>query len=541
MAHSPTQHDLLSELNSLRQRLAELEQNAHESRPLGMSDQSHAFFEQSADAILIIQGNTFIECNQATVDMLRYRDKAEVLRCHPSELSPPTQPDGRDSFEKANEIMAMAIAGGSHRFEWDHQRADGEVFPVEVLLTSVPNGETSIFHVVWRDLTERKQLENQLRQSQKMEAIGKLAGGIAHDFNNLLVAINGNAELITEVCEGQDEVTDLADEIRKAGARAADLTRQLLTFSRKQVLKPLVVDMNQMLANVAKLLGRLISEDVTLITKPCHETLPVMADPGQLEQVLINLVTNARDAMPSGGTLTVSTAVHAVERSDQPAQLELAPGTYALLTVRDTGTGMSDDVLTQAFDPFFTTKPPGEGTGLGLSTVYGIIKNGGGNVTIHSHEGQGTAIEVLFPLTTEQPRQSTAPDVRPTADARPATVLVVEDEAAVAKLLARLLRREGHTVLQAGDGIEALEIFGEHPQGIDLIITDVVMPHLGGPDMVGALRDRGFSPRVLFASGYANRTEGSQDELPADAAFIQKPYSPHELLQRVRGLLEDQS
>jgi len=539
MAHSPTQQDLLSELVSLRQKLARLEPGPPEARPLGMSDQCHALFEQSADAILIIEGETFVDCNRATVDMLRYRDKAELLRTHPSELSPSHQPDGRDSFEKANEMIAMAIASGSHRFEWDHKRADGEVFPVEVLLTAVPHGETSILHVVWRDLTERKQLEDQLRQSQKMEAIGKLAGGIAHDFNNLLVAINGNAELISEVCAGMSEVTDLADEISKAGARAADLTRQLLTFSRKQVLRPLVVDMNQILANVTKLLGRLISEDVTLITKTCPETLPVMADPGQLEQVLINLVTNARDAMPSGGTLTVSTSMRTVERSDQPAQLELPPGDYALLTVRDTGTGMSTDVLRQAFDPFFTTKPPGEGTGLGLSTVYGIVKNGQGDVTIHSQQGQGTAIEVLYPLTSEQPAQSAAPESRPIAGSRPATVLVVEDEAAVAKLLERLLHREGHTVLLASNGIEALTIFSERPQTIDLIITDVVMPHLGGPDMVGALRDRGLTPRVLFASGYANRTRGGQDELPPDAAFIQKPYSPHELLERVRGLLEE--
>jgi len=263
------------------------------------TDQYRALFEQSADAILIIDGVRFVDCNQATVDMLRHRDKQELLETHPSELSPPTQPDGRDSFEKANEMIAIAFERGSHRFEWDHKRADGEVFPVEVLLTPVPDADGTKLHVVWRDITDRKQLESQLRQAHKMEAIGNLAGGIAHDFNNLLVAINGNADLLQDELGDNPDLLDLTRQIRRAGERAAELTHQLLAFSRKQVLKPVVLDFNTVLSDVNKLLDRLIGENIQVVAHPSPTPVVARADSGQIEQVLMNLATNARDAMPA--------------------------------------------------------------------------------------------------------------------------------------------------------------------------------------------------------------------------------------------------
>ena len=502
-------------------------------------DPYRVLFERSADAILIIEGETFVDCNQATVDMLRYRSKEELLRTHPSELSPPAQPDGQDSYTAANAMIALAFEHGSHRFEWDHRRADGEVFPVEVLLTAVPEGERQILHVVWRDITERKRLEQQLRQTQKLEAIGRLAGGIAHDFNNLLVAIIGNAEQLADELADRLELREMAEQVLDAGQRAADLTRQLLAFSRGQVIQTQVLDLNQILRGTERLLGRLLGADLELVFRPGPGELPIKAERGQVEQVLMNLVGNARDAMPDGGLVTVESALVEHGGEGGVASGSLPPGRYAHIRVRDTGMGMTPEVSKHAFDPFFTTKPLGRGTGLGLSTVYGIATQAGGGCAIESSPGQGTTVDVWLPVVQGEP-VVVAP--QPDDDEEPTggheTVLVVEDEPALASLVERVLRRAGYTVLVAADGRAALRCFDERAGAVDLVFSDVVMPGLGGPGMLRALLERGFQPRVLFASGYSADGLQPLEGLSLEVDLLSKPFTPRELLRRVRAALD---
>jgi PAS domain S-box-containing protein len=539
MAIRDKNKELIRKLAEARARVNELEADLLQrglKDPGARADQYRALFEQSADAILIIDGETFVDCNQATVGMLRYENKEELLKTHPSELSPPTQPDGRDSFEKANEMIATAFKHGSHRFEWDHKRANGEVFPVEVLLTAVPEGDRFKLHTVWRDITERKELESQLRQSQKMEAIGKLAGGIAHDFNNLLVAINGNAELLQDAVKNDAEMLDIARQVRWAGERAAELTRQLLAFSRKQVLKPTVLDMNVVVTNIHKLLGRLIGENIQLIAKTAEVPVRLKADPGQVDQVIMNLATNARDAMPGGGSLTIELEARSVRKKMPVGTLQLEPGKYVRLVVTDTGEGMSEAVLGRAFDPFFTTKGLGEGTGLGLATVYGIVRQSGGDVSIKSEVGEGTSVEVWFPATSEIPAEEDVKGAQETGGNE--TILVVEDETAVSNLVDRLLRREGYNVLVCANGEEAFELYEARAQDIDLILSDVVMPRMSGPEMVRRLRERGHNPVVIFASGYTDDALGAVEPLGEYTDFLQKPYSPRELRRSVRAALD---
>ncbi|MBL8719118.1 MAG: PAS domain S-box protein [Myxococcales bacterium] len=353
-------------------------------------DPYRELFERSADAILIIDDNRFVECNQATVTMLGYDDREQLLRTHPSELSPPTQPDGRSSYEKADEMMATAFARGSHRFEWAHRRRNGEVFPVEVLLTAVEREGRPILHVVWRDITERKRLEEHVRHTQKLDAIGQLAAGVAHDFNNILVAIMGNAELLQRKLDVPEYAPHL-DEIVEAGHRAASLVRQLLTFSRKQESATETLDLIVVLADLRKMLGRLIADPVRLHLETTSRALPVRAARSQVELVVVNLITNARDAMPAGGT--ISLGLEAVELRTGPLT-----GSFARLAVTDTGVGMSPETVTRAIEPFFTTKEVGKGTGLGLATAYGVARAAGGDLRIESELGKGTRVEVLFPL-----------------------------------------------------------------------------------------------------------------------------------------------
>jgi two-component system cell cycle sensor histidine kinase/response regulator CckA len=504
------------------------------------TDPYRELFERSADAILMIDGETFVDCNQATVDMLRYKNKAELLQTHPSELSPELQPDGRASFEKANEMMAIAFEKGSHRFEWEHMRADGEVFPVEVLLTAVPRGDGHILHCVWRDITDRKRLEMELRQAQKMEAIGKLTGGIAHDFNNLLVSILGHAELLKLELRGSEKSRHRVDEIHRAGKRAAALVGQLLTFSRKQVLQPRVLDLNAVLVDLDSMLARLLGEDIQIETRTIAGALCVKADPGQLEQMIMNLATNARDAMPEGGTLTFETS-EIVVSGPRPGDLpRLKNGPYAVLSVTDTGVGMPRHVIDKIFDPFFTTKERGKGTGLGLSTVYGLAKQSGGDVTVQSEPGQGTQFRIFLPVTNEplEPLtggQATESEVSPGGTE---TVLVVEDEPSVGSLIESVLTGKGYKVLRAANGEEALDLVATCELDFDLLLTDVVMPRMGGPELAKELRRSRPELKVLFASGYTDNALTKRGALDEGVDLLQKPFSPPLLLRRVREALD---
>ncbi len=497
------------------------------------TDPYRDLFEHTSDAILIIEDGQFVDCNQATVEMLRCSDRQQVLQTHPSELSPPYQPDGRSSREKADEMIRTAFEQGNHRFEWHHRRADGEVFPVEVLLTAVEKQSKRFLHVVWRDITERKQLEERYRLAQKMEAVGLLAGGIAHDFNNLLVAIVGHSELLELSLSMRPDLLEQVAEIRKAGERASTLVRQLLAFSRKQKVQPKVIELNSIISEVEKMLSRLIGENVHLEVQLDQHPLPVLADSGQIEQVVVNLVTNARDAMPEGGTIRLMLSKIA---PSEPAPQGLPPGSYARLAVSDTGSGMDGQTLSHAFDPFFTTKEVGHGTGLGLSTTLGIVQQAKGTVGIHSQVGSGTTIEIVLPLSVENPSHERTNN-RGTAEGGDETILVVEDEPAVSTLVETVLCSKGYTVLFASDGLEALRIWDEAGADIDLVLTDLVMPNMGGVELVESLRQRGYEPRVVFTTGYTTYSTDHLLALSPDEV-LEKPYSGATLARRVRQALD---
>jgi PAS domain S-box-containing protein len=502
-------------------------------------DPYRELFEHSADAILIIEGETFVDCNDATVEMLRYKSREQVLQTHPSELSPEKQPDGRDSFEKANEMIAIAFERGSHRFEWDHKRADGEVFPVEVLLTAIREPGRRTLHVVWRDITERKLLEDELRHALKIEAIGKLTGGIAHDFNNILVAVLGHADLLIEMLEDRPAAQEHVRVIRKAGEGAAELVRQLLAFGRRQQLLPAVLDLNALTIQMRPLLERLVGEGVTLDLNLAEGPVPIKADRSQVEQVLLNLAANARDAMPEGGQLTITTSRVPLAGAHIGAGEELPDGDYALLSVADTGCGMDTTTAKRAFDPFYTTKEIGRGSGLGLATVHGIVKQSRGAVSLHTSVGRGTRVEVLLPLTAEEvPSSEPKPEAVANNRAGRETILVAEDEALVSNLVKRVLEERGYRVLSCGDGVEALALYAEHGDEIALLVTDVIMPNMGGPKLVSELRELGYDARVLFISGYTNEALTQLHEGDQKVEFLEKPFDAGELARRVQKALD---
>jgi len=389
-----------------------------------------------------------------------------------------------------------------------------------------------------RDITERRRLADQLRLSQKLEAIGQLAGGVAHDFNNLLTAILGYCNLILEdVGDNADLRRDL-EEIRSAGERAAALTRQLLAFSRRQMLMPQTVDINELVRHSEKMMRRLIGEHIELAIALAPDLLPVFVDPASIEQVLLNLALNGRDAMPRGGRLTIQTANIELDAAYASAHVPITPGRYVMLAVGDTGEGMDQETRSRVFEPFFTTREQGRGSGLGLATVYGIVKQSGGFIWVYSEPGQGAVFKVYL-----------APaDVR--VDARPIgtperpvqrsweTVLLVEDEEAVRALAGEVLRRQGYAVLEARHGLDALRIAERHTDDIHLMITDVVMPHMSGRDLAERLSVSRPNMKVLFISGYTDQTLVPHDLTPGDA-FLQKPFAPDVFARTVRSVLDN--
>jgi len=389
------------------------------------------------------------------------------------------------------------------------------------------------------DLTEMRQLEVQYRQAQKMEAVGRLAGGIAHDFNNLLTAIIGTTSLVLEDMGLESRARLDIQEIEKAAKRAAGLTRQLLIFSRQQVLEPRALDLNALVGNLEKMLHRLIGEDIELRTKPGAPLGAVRADPGQLEQAIVNLVVNARDAMPQGGRLTIETADVEFDRSYVAAHVPFQPGPYVLLAISDTGVGMDGATKARLFEPFFTTKEPGRGTGLGLATVYGIVKQSGGYVWAYSELGHGTTFKIYLPRVAETPERPESATGTPTPVRGSETVLVVEDQEEVRKLTQRVLEGRGYAVLAARNGAEALEIVARHPTRIHLMITDVVMPGMNGRELAELACARRSDLKVLYVSGYTGEAVLQHRLLEAGVAFLQKPFTPDALARKTREVLDN--
>ncbi|MFI6100078.1 substrate-binding domain-containing protein [Lentzea sp. NPDC051213] len=378
--------------------------------------------------------------------------------------------------------------------------------------------------------------EAQLRHAQKMEAIGRLTGGIAHDFNNILTVVNGNSEMLLRRTLQDDPRRTAIEDILHAGERAANLTRQLLAFTRQQVLHPESLDLHATLTKVHSMLRTLVGEDIELEMDLAEDVSRVWADAGQVEQILFNLAVNSRDAMPDGGTLTVSIADAVLGADDTGRIVGVRPGEYVVMRVRDTGAGMDADVQAQVFEPYFTTKPVGKGTGLGLSTVFGIVQQSGGQIEVISAPGLGTSVEVYLPVPHERDGKPEAPCARRVTSHQGAgTVLLVEDDAQVRVMTRRSLEAAGYAVIEAGDGQAALQLATEHRSTIDLVLTDVVMPKMGGPELVALLRSAGAAPAVIYMSGYTT------DEVLDGEVLITKPYVESELLERVREVLTQEA
>ncbi|HKZ04213.1 MAG TPA: ATP-binding protein [Methylomirabilota bacterium] len=448
-----------------------------------------------------------------------------------------------DPAEVATRLLAP---GPSARVDLPFRAAGGQI--VEVAVAASPlygdDGERIGHIIVARDITERKRaeseraiLEAQLRQSQKMEAVGRLAGGVAHDFNNVLTVIAGRSQFLRVQMRDGDPLIRHVDLITQGAERAAKLTAQLLAFSRRQVLQPKVLDLNAVVAGVVDMLHRLIGENIELVTVPGRELGHVLADPGQIEQVLLNLVVNARDAMPSGGRLSIATANVDRDESMVRNRMGAKAGRFVMLSVSDTGVGMSEETKARLFEPFFTTKGPGVGTGLGLATVYGIVKQSGGDIWAYSELGRGTSFKVYLPRV-DKPAEIVERvengDVRGGSE----RILLVEDENDLRDLALEVLEVHGYRVLVAADPVEAERLSGQHREAIDLLLTDVIMPHMSGRELAERLLSKRPSMRVLYTSGYTDDALAQHGVLGNEIFFLQKPYSPDGLARKVREVLD---
>ena len=402
----------------------------------------------------------------------------------------------------------------------------------------LPGEEAVTMLGVATEITERKLLEEQLLQSQKMEAVGQLAGGVAHDFNNILTAIVGYSDLLAAELGDNAQQREDIEEIRKAARRAAALTRQLLSFSRKQVLEPRIVDVNGVVLNLDKMLRSLMSENIELETQLAEDLDAARVDPNQLEQVIMNLAINARDAMPDGGTVTIETANATLGEDYAAKHVSVIPGDYVMLAVTDTGCGMTEATKARIFEPFFTTKPAGRGTGLGLSTVYGIVKQSGGNIWLYSEPNKGTTFKIYLPAVDALPEDIGKAAPVEAERQGSGTVLVVEDDEQLRRLTHRALAAQGYEVLEADRGRSALDAARRHEGPIDLLVTDLVMPDTNGPKLAETLRAARPGLRVLFMSGYPDGAIVHHGMLEAGVAYLAKPFTTEAITRKVREVLE---
>jgi PAS domain S-box-containing protein len=503
-----------------------------------------SLLEQGREVISVLDDDGDLRYASPAVERVLGYGRAELPGTYFGELVHPDDvPAMLELFDRA-----IQAPGRPRTAELRMQHRDGSWRVLETVGTSlIDDPAVGGIVVNSRDVTERREAEEALRRSeqqllqvQKMEAIGRLAGGVAHDFNNLLTAIRGNAELLLADLPPDSQAYEDAAEIRRASDRAAALTRQLLAFSRRQVLQPRLLDLNQSVREMERMLGRLLGDDVELVTRLAPGIRPVRADPAQVEQVIMNLAVNGRDAMPGGGVLMVSTQNAQLEPELQARYPYVVPGEYVLLEVGDTGEGMDAATVQAAFEPFFTTKGAGKGTGLGLSMVYGIVKQSGGYVWIDSEAGAGTRVRVYLPVarvTDEGDGEDDDPAPLPHARGR-GTVLLVEDEESVRRFAERVLSRGGYTVLMAAEGAEAMALSRQHPGIIHVLVTDLVMPRMNGSDLARRLMAERPGIRVLFISGYDRDEARTRSPMEAGTDFIEKPFSPEALLERIHLLLE---
>jgi signal transduction histidine kinase/CheY-like chemotaxis protein len=418
--------------------------------------------------------------------------------------------------------------------EWKHKSGSSIMVRFSSHVVKNHAGEIDHFDLMVQDITKQRNLEEQLRQAQKMEAIGRLAGGVAHDFNNLLGVIIGYSELVLDQMGPASPVRGPVEQIRKAGERATALTRQLLAFSRQQVLDTKTLNLNAIISDMAQMLHRLIGEDIELQTKLESELYAIRGDQGQIEQVILNLAVNARDAMPQGGKLMIETRNVTVEEDELQRSTPMVPGDYILLTISDTGVGMDAETQAHIFEPFFTTKAHGKGTGLGLATVYGVVKQSGGYIWVYSEPGVGATFKLYLPRVLEEPQTNHTPNIGDSHQGSE-TVLVVEDEVSLRTFTCTLLQNSGYTVLEAGDGDAALALAGQYKRPIHLLLTDMIMPGMNGPTVAEKLVSLHPEAKVLLMSGYTGFV--SRGLVDPHAVLVSKPFTREELLHKIQQVL----
>ena len=504
----------------------------------------HTLFESATDAILVMRGPQFMACNAAAERMFQLT-REQLCSMTPGDVSPELQSDGKRTADLAPVILERAYGGQSQLFAWNHRRADGTVFEAEVRLDLVQLPTGNLLQAVVRDVTERNAaerqrhvLEEQLRHSSRLEAVGRLAGGVAHDFNNILTVILGMTDLAQRRPNVDDRLSHDLDEIRHAAKRAARLTSQLLAFSRRQVITPVPCDLDGLVTSSLQMLKPLLGEDIELCVTCSEGESTILADPTQIEQVLINLAVNARDAMPQGGQLEIETFPFHVSE-DRARAARVQPGPYRCLQVRDHGSGIAPELLEHVFEPFFTTKELGRGTGLGLATTHGIVHQSGGFIDLTSKVGAGTTFRVYLPLIDASAPATPAPEVH-AAEPQGGSqhILLVEDEPSVRELTKRVMEAQGYRVTAAESGEQALALVDSSTLTFDLLLTDVILTGMSGRDLQKQLRERIPGLPVVYMSGYTDNIIAPHGVLEPGTFFVQKPFATstigatvHEALQ----------
>jgi two-component system, cell cycle sensor histidine kinase and response regulator CckA len=501
------------------------------------SDMVAALLESAAQAIVSVdRAGNIVLANRRTEEMFGY-SRPELVGSPVELLLPGALRQGhtkhRAKYFESPHPRPMGIG-----LDLMARRNDGTEFAVEVSLSHVHTDEGLFAIAFVSDISQRKRLEEQLMHSQKMEAVGRLAGGVAHDFNNMLTVIAGYERMILDELPQGDPLREYAEEVLDAAHRAAELTNQLLTFSRRQVIQPRVLNVNEVVRHIEKMLRRLIGEDIELLLNLSGDVGNIRTDPSHIEQAIVNLAVNSRDAMPNGGRIMIETSNAALDETYARTHLGVKPGRFVMIAVSDNGLGIDAETRQHIFEPFFTTKEKGKGTGLGLATVYGMVKQNGGDIWVYSEPGAGTSFKLYFPIVAASADPGTARPER-THRSGGETLLLVEDEKAVRELTMRILERLGYRVLAADSGDEALRISAAYEGNISLMLTDVVMPGMSGPQVADALKPLRPGMKVLFLSGYTENSVVYHGVLEPGLDFLPKPYSREALSEKIRSLLGD--